>query len=213
MARYKNGILGAFSGKVGTVVGASWCGTDYMRSLPEKSSKPETVAQRNQRYKMQLLRGFLLALNDLIKIGYQHPAPQKTPMNAALSYHLQNGVTDSPEDLKINFPDLLYSRGSLFVPWLPQVLPIAGQVLDFSWQSSAPAPLSKPNDQAALVVYNPIKKEFIILENAASRADGSAQLQLPLKYAGDTVHCYLNFMDANRKKASANVYIAEVNVI
>jgi hypothetical protein len=213
MARYKNGILGAFSGKVGTVVGASWCGTDYMRSLPEKSGKPETPAQRNQRYKMQLLRGFLLALNDLIKIGYQNPAPQKTPMNAALSYHLQHGITGGPDDLRIDFPNLLYSRGALFVPWLPQVIPAMGQLLDFSWQSSAPAPLSKPDDQAILVVYNPAKKEFAIFKNIAARTDGAVQVQLPVKYAGDAVHCYMSFIDANGKNASANVYIAEVNVI
>lgn len=213
MARYKNGILGAFSGRVGTVVGASWCGIDYFRSVADTSNCVETPKQRNQRYKMQLLRGFLLALNDLIKIGYQNPAPQKTPMNAALSYHLKQGITGSADDLRIDLPNLLYSRGELFVPWLPQVVPATGQLLDFSWQSSAPAPLSKPNDQAVLVIYNPVKKEFTIFKNIALRADGAVQVQLPAKYAGDAVHCYMNFMDANQKRASANVYIAELTVI
>lgn len=42
MATYKKGILGAFSGTVGPVVGASYRGKDVIRSRPKKSSKPAT---------------------------------------------------------------------------------------------------------------------------------------------------------------------------
>lgn len=48
MGRIKKGILGGFSGKVDSVVGASWRGIDYMRSLPRTSDKPATVAQLEQ---------------------------------------------------------------------------------------------------------------------------------------------------------------------
>ena len=34
MGKINQGILGGFSGKVGTVVGGSWKGTAYMRGLP-----------------------------------------------------------------------------------------------------------------------------------------------------------------------------------
>ena len=39
MGTYNKGILGPFSGKVGTVVGASWRGKDVMRSLPKKTDR------------------------------------------------------------------------------------------------------------------------------------------------------------------------------
>jgi len=38
MGTYNKGILGAFYGKVGTVVGSTWRGKDVMRSLPRKSN-------------------------------------------------------------------------------------------------------------------------------------------------------------------------------
>lgn len=38
MGTIKQGILGGFSGKVGNVVGASWKGIDYIRSLPSSVS-------------------------------------------------------------------------------------------------------------------------------------------------------------------------------
>ena len=39
MARITKGILGGFSVKVGTVVGANWSGKDIIRSVPKLSKK------------------------------------------------------------------------------------------------------------------------------------------------------------------------------
>ncbi|MDD2265168.1 MAG: DUF6266 family protein, partial [Bacteroidales bacterium] len=45
MGTIKQGILGGFSGKVGNIVGASWRGIDYIRSMPASVRNPRTVAQ------------------------------------------------------------------------------------------------------------------------------------------------------------------------
>ena len=45
MGTYNKGILGAFSGKVGPVVGATWRGKEVMRSLPKKSNRLATTYQ------------------------------------------------------------------------------------------------------------------------------------------------------------------------
>ncbi|MGV0847474.1 hypothetical protein ACTS9T_13015 [Empedobacter falsenii] len=42
MAEIKKGILGGFSGKVGTVVGVNWRGKDIINSLPKKSKRRST---------------------------------------------------------------------------------------------------------------------------------------------------------------------------
>jgi hypothetical protein len=36
MATFEKGILGGFSGKVGTVIGGNWKGIDFMRSRANK---------------------------------------------------------------------------------------------------------------------------------------------------------------------------------
>jgi hypothetical protein len=43
MAKFNKGILGGFSGTVGTVVGANWRGMDVMRSRPKKSGSTPTA--------------------------------------------------------------------------------------------------------------------------------------------------------------------------
>ncbi len=48
MGKYNKGILGAFSGKVGPVVGSSWRGRDVLRSCPKKSNKVASQLQAMQ---------------------------------------------------------------------------------------------------------------------------------------------------------------------
>lgn len=42
MGTIKQGILGGFSGKVGTVIGSSWKGISYMRSRAQSVKNPRT---------------------------------------------------------------------------------------------------------------------------------------------------------------------------
>lgn len=46
MARYNQGILGSFIGKVGNVVGSTWRGRAYMKALPAKVANPLYGRQR-----------------------------------------------------------------------------------------------------------------------------------------------------------------------
>jgi hypothetical protein len=59
MGTYNKGILGAFSGKVGPVVGASWRGKDVLRSLPRKGIRVATETQLLQRLKFSTASEFL----------------------------------------------------------------------------------------------------------------------------------------------------------
>ena len=51
MGTYEQGILGAFSGLVGPVVGASFRGKNVMRGRPKKTKKVPTLGQLAQRAK------------------------------------------------------------------------------------------------------------------------------------------------------------------
>jgi hypothetical protein len=49
MGVIKRGILGGFSGKVANVIGGSWKGIAYMRSMPLSVANPNTAGQVTQR--------------------------------------------------------------------------------------------------------------------------------------------------------------------
>ena len=49
MGKIKQGILGGFKGKVGTVIGSSWNGISYMRGIAQSVKNANTAAQQTQR--------------------------------------------------------------------------------------------------------------------------------------------------------------------
>ena len=57
MGIIRQGANGGYSGKVGSTVGSSWKGIDYIKALPKKSSKPATQAQLEQQAKFKLANG------------------------------------------------------------------------------------------------------------------------------------------------------------
>ena len=64
MGKIKQGILGGFKGKVGTVIGASWNGIAYMRGLAQSVKNPKTAAQLQQRAYFKDLQGLVGQLSD-----------------------------------------------------------------------------------------------------------------------------------------------------
>jgi hypothetical protein len=212
MGRIKKGILGGFSGKVATVVGASWRGIDYMRGLPNISGAAASEEQLAQRNKMALLRGFLLGLKNIVEMCFQN-IEKHTPMNDALSYNLKNTITGTYPDQSINFPQLLFSKGELMGAWSPKVTSTESETIDFSWENGNFTPMRSADDQVNLVVYDPDKKNFCKLSNAAKREEKTARLIVPPTFKGHNVHCYISFYSESRKLASTNEYLGEVQVL
>ena len=113
MGRIKKGILGSFSGKVGTVVGASWKGVAYMRSLPQKSKTSCTERQASQRTKFAITMGYLTPMAAVLRIGWKLYARRQSPFNAATSYTLTNAIVGAYPDFEIDPSKVLISRGAL----------------------------------------------------------------------------------------------------
>jgi hypothetical protein len=214
MGTIKKGILGGFSGKVGTVIGASWRGIDYMRSLPKKSSKAASQAQVNTRNRFLLVTSFLRPISSLIAIGYQSYKSGITPLNAAIAYHLKEAVTGTAPNYTIALPKFIYSRGELMGANTPKATAVTGAKLDFSWLADgANMLLSGDKDKVILVVYNPVKQRFVLLTDAAERSALKAELQLPADFIGDGVHCYMSFVSADGKSVSTNNYVGLQTIV
>ena len=71
MAIISKGILGAYYGKVGEVVGSSWRGINYVKSLPRKIKRTASEKALNQRAKFAMVAGFLKPLREFFKEKFQ----------------------------------------------------------------------------------------------------------------------------------------------
>ncbi|WP_425629401.1 DUF6266 family protein [Cellulophaga lytica] len=207
MGKIPQGILGSLSGKVGSIIGGSWKGIDYIRIKPASVANPRTEGQVNQRNKFTITLEYLQATKDFIKIGYKSFATKKTEFNAAMSYVLNNAVGGVAPNFTIDYSLALLSRGGLSgVLNGTTDLTNAGQV-SFGWGDNSAEGNANATDKAMVLVYNPSKKESISILDGADRTVGSQVVTIPDTYAGDTVELFMAFVSADGTQVSNSVYL------
>lgn len=65
MGKYLKGILGPFTGLVGTIIDSSWKGIDVMRSMPKKTGRQASPAQLEQRKRFVQMVAFIESLKSI----------------------------------------------------------------------------------------------------------------------------------------------------
>ena len=211
MGTIKKGILGGFSGKVGTVVGASWRGIAYMRSLPQKVRNPRTDLQRSQRTKFALALNFLKPMNALLRTGWKLYAHRQSPINAAMSYTLANAISGTYPDYEIDPSKVLISRGTL-TPAANGSATVASGNIVFSWDDNSGSSNAKQTDRALFAVVNPAKTEAVFDAAGAERTAGTQTIALPNDWAGATVEVYMGFVSEDGKEVANSVYLGSFAV-
>ena len=212
MATYNKGILGAFSGKVGPVVGATWRGKDVIRSLPKKTNRLATAFQQQQRTKFSMTTELLGSLQPLIKRYFGNDTGLKTRRNAAMSYLIKEAIVFNDPDYEWDYTKVLISKGDLLGLNNGQVAPGTGQNLDFTWLDNSNQGEAVATDKLVVAVYEPILKTVIYSLNAATRADESATLVLPNHLSGLAVQVWATFVSDDDKQATTSTYLGVVTV-
>ncbi len=211
MGKIKQGILGGFSGKVGTVIGASWKGISYMRSIPQKIKNPRTDGQMSQRTKFAIALNFLKPMTGFLRTGYKLYTHKQTAINAAMSHVIANAIDGAYPDYLLDFTKVLVSRGALTPPANGRVVPEIGFIA-FTWDDNSGTGSAKPTDKALAVVYNPSRGEAIYDTAGSERMAGSHQIPVPADWTGDAVEIYLGFISEDGKEVSNSVHLGTLNI-
>lgn len=194
MGTIKKGILGGFSGTVGNVVGANWKGIDYMRIKPAEVSNPNSDLQTTQRLKFATVIRFLQPMTEFIRIGFKAYAVKMSAFNAAFSYNYHEALTGVYPTFKIDYPNVLVSRGNLQGAHSPSIgSELAGSV-KVTWNNNSGSSLANDSDVVMLLLFNPDSNQVVYLLNAGTRADEKVDMNVPAGFSGQTVHGYLTFM-------------------
>ena len=212
MGTYRKGILGSFSGKVGTVVGSSWNGIDYMRSLPRPSSKAPTDLQMIQRGKMGLATGFLRPISALVNIGYKSLAIKQTGFNVATAQIIADAIIGDYPNLLIDYTKVLISKGTLTGPWNGAVTSAGGNI-NVTWADNSTSGTAKATDKAVFLVFNPEQSQYVFTMAGDDRSLLGDNLAVPADFVGDTVEVWMAFYAADKKTISTSVHIGQVEVV
>lgn len=213
MGTFNKGILGGFSGKVGTVVGFNWRGLDVMRSLPKKTSRLATEKQLIVQTKFTLTAHFLAPLKPLLSAYFGQPSGEKSRYNLAFSYHNKEAIIGTYPDFEIDYTKVIVSKGELLGVAEPEVAALSGAEVKYSWQDNSGEGEAKATDMVFVVVYNPTKALFAYKVLASQRDAAVYTLALPDTWTGDAVHTWLGIVNAAETKCASSVYLGSVAVV
>ncbi|MGF1925888.1 MAG: DUF6266 family protein, partial [Bacteroidia bacterium] len=81
MARSEGGVLGGFSGKVGSIIGYRLRGKDVIRGLPRTSNKKPSVKQLAQRARFKLIQEWRSEFTDLFAVTFSNHTHERSAQN------------------------------------------------------------------------------------------------------------------------------------
>lgn len=210
MGKISQGILGGFSGKVGTVIGGSWKGIDYMRSIAASVANPRTAAQVQQRTKFTTAIGFLQSMTSFLRVGFKNYAIKMTAFNAAMAYTLKNAVYGEDPEYFIVYSDALVSRGTLTGALNGAAASTVPGQVNVTWTDNSGEGTAQASDLALVVIYNGTKDQAVTVIGGNTRVSGSQSVTIPAAFAGDELQVYLAFQTENQSDVSNSVYLGEV---
>ena len=210
MGTIKKGILGGFSGTVGTVVGGNWKGIDYMRSKGTPTN-PNTPAQKVQRTKFALTQAFLKPITSYVRIGFRTYAIKKTAYNCAMSHFIKNCITGESPNFTIDFTKVVLASGNLPMP-SDASFSLENGVMTFSWTDNSVVGDARQNDFAMPLIYNKNKGEAIFSTESATRSTETIALPVSIDWAGDELEMYLSFSATDSNKLSNSEYLGSYTI-
>ena len=215
MGKLVLGILGGFSGTVGTVVGSTnKNGDDIIRAKSKKRRTSNTEGQVSQRTRFGLVTGFMQGVSPVLKIGLKRVAAAEnmSAHNYACRYALKNAVAGTDAQPELDYSKIIISDGSL--SRISGATAIKeGDNIKFSWNEIAGSGIGTAGDKVALLVYNVTNGEISHSMGEVLRSAKTASLPIPYSETGDQLLFYLFFQSASEPAlVSTSQYLGTVTV-
>ena len=213
MGTIKQGILGPFRGKVGTVVGSTWKGKAVMRAMPAGRKGSATATQILQQAKFSLIMKFLQPLTSLVNATFDSFAVGMSGINKAFSYNIQNGITGVYPAITVNYPMILLGRGDLPNASAPVAVSTVAGKFTSNWTDNSGLGKATATDIAYVAVFCESLGHWVYNQlTGAARNAGTYILDVS-SFSGKPVQTWLGFVTANGKTFSNTVYTGAVNVL
>ena len=197
MGKMFTGILGGFTGTVGTVIGSgNRKGDDLIRVKSKRPRTSNTEGQANQRTKFGLVTAFMQVINFILKFSFKVVAGDTmSSYNYAVQYALKNAITGEAPDFELDYSKVLISEGQLSRETTAGAELVDGKV-NFHWEDNSGSGKCTATDKAVLLVYNIDQSEVSYSIGAVTRGMKAGSLSLPYNQTGDTLLFYLFFQSA-----------------
>jgi hypothetical protein len=214
MGSYVKGILGSFSGKIGTVIGSYWKGISYMRSLPGKRRGTPSSSQVEQQLKFAIMIKFHEAFHSLVIQTFETVSKNMmmSPTNFAIRQNLKEAISGVYPDFSVDYHKVLLSMGKLHNAGGGSVEGAGAGKIKFSWiNNSGTEDTAKATDKAILVAYCAETNEAVYTLAGAARSAETDTLNVSL-FGGKGVETWIAFVSEDGTKFSRSSYLGNVMV-
>ena len=212
MGTIKQGILGGFSGKVGSVIGSSWKGISVMRGIAAHVANPKSDLQIAQRERVIVTMAFLLPMTSFIRVSWAAFAVKMTAMNAAFSYIIKNTLQGTYPNIAVDYPNALVAKGNLPPALNAAAASTVAATVAFTWLDNSTEAGASDTDKTLIVIYSPAKKQAVTAMGLQERLSNSQSVTVPSSFSGDLVHCYIAFETLDGSEQSNSMYAGAVTV-
>lgn len=181
MARLDQGLLGGYSGKLGTTVGATWKGINVVRTYQPNVANPNTQKQNAQRELFRDVTQFAsFFLGDLVKPFWDREAKQMSGFNAFVSANVKRMKPSG----RFNPALLLIGNGRMGHVDVEIKLHADPDQLYVTWEPKHTPLFGKETDRIAVIVFNSVDEPigYSILEDA--RFMGGTVMNLNSEFEG-----------------------------
>lgn len=213
MGRFTKGLHGAFTGRVGVIIGSSINGRPYIKGPYKPRTTKVSKAELANRRKFAMAQAWLDPLVAFVRIGFKNYSERSQGFVAAKSYLLRNAFEGVQPDISINPALVKVSYGNLALPGNIAVTKLPDQILQFTWDTSS-IPGTDPCDQAMVLAYQPANDNYLYgcynyTTTGQFRKTGMDTLQL---HFPGIYHVYFAMVAHDRTRQSDSVYLGEAAV-
>jgi hypothetical protein len=210
MATYTDGMHGDFRGKVGKIIGSSWRGKPYIKSLYDKRTKPAGEKEQLNRNKFSRAHWWLHPVKGFVRAGYKGYTDTVEGFNAAKSYLLKNAFEGVGTDMVINPALMKVSYGDLPLPENITAAKTAPNELQVTWEAVEMHLNPNAFDQVMILAYDIENGVATYNITGQFRYVGVDTLYIPPAIPERTYHIYVAFVAADRSRQSTSVYLGTI---
>ena len=166
MGKIKQGILGGFKGKVGTVIGSSWNGISYMRGIAQSVKNANTAAQQTQRAFFKEVMGISGQLSNE-QLAFLFPlTPKGMTRRNALAQQLAADALVDGNNKSVDLANVI-TLGNAPTADLPAAVIVAdGDNLTISWDGASDWRNAHADEFPTVFVANVTKKKIFLLNSS-----------------------------------------------
>ena len=195
MGKIKQGILGGFKGKVGTVIGASWNGIAYMKGLPQSQKDPKTAAQMAQRAFFKEIQDLVGQLSAEQQIFLIPSTPQGMTRRNMLVKQIAEDPVVTADSKSVNLAELA-TIGNAPTAALPKVnVTTSLSNLVISWDEENDWRTAHANEYPTIFVANVTQKKiFLVHSTVVIGASGEQAFNADIATYGEASDEFGGFM-------------------